>query len=119
MNGLREGGKANLGVSDVEYSVVVGHECVTQDPELGTDAVVSHDAADTVIGALRDRPKVQALCHGEVLATEGERNGRESGVARECVESCTDGGGSILRTRYLLIERSNVGGIADDEGSSL
>ena len=119
MNGLREGGKANLGVSDVEYSVVVGHKGVTQDPELGTDAVVSYNAADAVIGTLRDWSKVQARSHGEVLAIEGERNGGESGVAREGVESCADGRGSILRIRDLLIERSNVGGVADDEGSSL
>jgi hypothetical protein len=76
-----KGGKANLGVSDVEYNVVIGHEGVIQDPKLGTDAVVSHDAADVVIGALRDWSKVQALCHGEVLVTEGERNGGESEVA--------------------------------------
>ena len=63
------------------YNVVVGHEGVIQDPKLGTDAVVSHDAADVVIGALRDWSKVQALCHGEVLITEGERNGGKSEVA--------------------------------------
>lgn len=36
-------GKANLGVSDIEYSVVVGHEGVTEDPELATDAGVAND----------------------------------------------------------------------------
>jgi hypothetical protein len=116
---LREGGKANLGVSEIEYSVVVGHKGVAQDPELAADARVPDDAANAIVRACRGWTKVQALCHWEVLATDGEGNGGESGVARESVESWADGGGSILSTRDLLIERSNVGGITDDEGSSL
>jgi hypothetical protein len=92
---LGEGGKANLRVSDIEYSVVVGHERVPQDPELAADARVRDDAANAVGGAVGDLTKVHALCHGEVFATDGEGNGWESGVAREGIESCTDSGGSI------------------------
>ena len=53
LNGLCEGGKANLGISDIEYSVVVGHEGVTQDPEGAADSRVRDDAANAVAGALR------------------------------------------------------------------
>jgi hypothetical protein len=51
LDGLGEGGKANLGVSDIEYGVVVGHEGVAQDPELAADARVRDDAANAVGGA--------------------------------------------------------------------
>ena len=104
LDDLCKGGEANLGISDIEYSVVVGHEGITQDPEGAADGRVRDNAANAVTGTLRDLTEVQALCHGEGLATEGEGDGGESGIARECVKACADSGGSILRTRDLLIE---------------
>jgi hypothetical protein len=62
--------------------------------------------------------KAEALCEGEVLATEGEGYDRER-VARKSVEACTDSGGSILRTRNIYIEYSDFRGFADYSSSSL
>jgi hypothetical protein len=115
---LCESGKANLGIlsleiSKVKYSVVVDHKCIPQDPEWG---VTEHpDATNASGGAFIVWTLVKALCHGEVLAIELEGNLRKIRVAGESVESV----GVRFRTRDLLIEQSNIGGITNDKGSSL
>jgi hypothetical protein len=103
----------------MEYSVVVSHEGVAQDPELAAGGIVRGDAANAIGGVCRDWTKVQALCHGEVPAGESEGYNGERGVARENVESSADGGGSVLRTGNLCIDGRNAGGITDYERSSL
>jgi hypothetical protein len=118
LNGLCEGGKANLGtsnpgLSNVKYVVVVGHEGNPQDPEL--DTLSPPDATGASATICIDWTEVEALCHGEALATEVEGNVREIFVAREIVESI----GSKLRTRDQAIQVSNRGGFTDDKASSL
>lgn len=71
---LSERGESNLGVTKVEYSVIIGHECISEDPELASDAGISDDGADTAVRACRDGAKVEALGHREVFAAESERN---------------------------------------------
>jgi hypothetical protein len=101
LNGLCEGGKANLGtsnpgLSNVKYSVVVGHEGNPQGPPL--DALSPPDGTNAFVKVWIvwiDWTQVEALSHGELLATEVEGNVREICVARETVESI----GSRLRTR--------------------
>jgi hypothetical protein len=98
-------------VSYIEYSIIVGHESVTQDPEV--ELVRGNNVAKAVV--FIDLTIVQA--EGEVQATTEEGNGRGK-VARVRVESVALVGGR-LSTRDLLIERSNVFGRANDKGSSL
>jgi hypothetical protein len=78
---LCEGGKAKLGVSDVEYSIVVGDECLAQDPHR---VRVRDNAANGVVKAGADRTNIQALRGGEVLATDSEGHGRRVKSQGKC-----------------------------------
>jgi len=118
LNGLCESGKANLGtsnpgLSNVKYSVVVGHEGTPHGPPLGV--LSSPDATSAVRRVWNGWTEVEALSHGEALATEVEGNVRDLCVARENVESI----GSKFRTRDQAIEMSNLVEWTDDKGSSL
>jgi hypothetical protein len=76
LHGLCESGKANLGVSNVEYCVVAPHKGIPQDPvrdvfPLANGAKASFRANIPLTG-----PEFQ----GEFSASDAEGNGRESGV---------------------------------------
>jgi hypothetical protein len=113
LDGLCESGKANLEISKVKCSVVVGHESNPHDPVWETRS--RPDATNASVRALIDWTEVEGLCHGEGLASEVEVNFREIRIARESIESI----GFKLRIRDLLIDCSNTGGITDDKASSL
>jgi hypothetical protein len=55
----------------VEYGVVVGQESLAQDPRR---IQVCDDGANTDITVGDKWTKDQALCHGEVLATDSQRH---------------------------------------------
>jgi hypothetical protein len=118
LNGLCEVGKANLGtsnpgLSDIKYSVVVGHEGTPQGPPLD---VLSPPDATSASGRLwKGWTEVQALSHGEALATEVEGNVGEICVARETVESIA----FRFRTRDQAIQVNNLVQFTDDNVSSL
>jgi hypothetical protein len=108
LDGLGEGGKANLRASDIEYSVVLGQEGVAQENVLPTPPALM--LPTQLVEPEETTPELKL--GGEVLATKGKGYNGESGVTRETVEPFADGRGSILGTRNLSIERSDVLGIA-------
>jgi hypothetical protein len=118
LNGLCEVGKANLGtsnpgLSNIKYSVVVGHEGTPQGPEL--DVLSPPDAASASVSACKDWTEVEAPSHGELLATEVEGNVREYFVARETEQSIV----FRSRTRDQVIQVFNLVEFTDDNVSSL
>jgi hypothetical protein len=118
MTGLCEGGKANLGssnpgLSNVKYTVVVGHEASPNGPILG---VLSPPDATIASGRVSiGWTEVEALSHGEALATEVKGNVREIGFARDTVESIS----FRARTRDQAIKLINLVEFTDDKAGSL
>jgi len=113
LDGLCEGGKANLEISKVKCSVVVGHEGNPYDPVV--EILLPPDATNAPVRVSRDWTEVEGICHGEGLVTEVEGNLGDNCAARETVESI----GIKPRIRDLLIESSNIGGMTHGNGSSL
>ncbi|CAG8584306.1 9926_t:CDS:2 [Acaulospora colombiana] len=115
---LLELSKADLGVSDIKDGVVVGHESITQDPELAANIGVTDDATDAGVRTFLDGTKVEGLGHGELLATEGERDFGELSAAREGVESVAESGVG-LGLGDLGVKIGDALGVTNDESSSL
>jgi hypothetical protein len=106
-------GKSNPFISNVKYSVVVGHEDGTQGPGIGY--LIYHDTTIAIGGTLIPETLVEVSCYGEGNASEVEDNVRENGVARVNVESTLNSS----RTRDLAVEFTNIIKIATDEPGSL
>jgi hypothetical protein len=118
LNGLCEGGKANLGtsnpgLSNVKNSVEVGHECIPQGPPL--DVLSPPDATNAYGRIFIGWTEVEARSDGEALSIEVEGNVREICFAREIVESIA----FMFRTRDQAIQGSNLVDFTDDKVSSL
>jgi hypothetical protein len=108
-----------LGISKVEYGVVVGHERIPENPELATKVSITDNAANAFGRAFLEGTKVEAVGHREIFAGNGERDFGECGVARDCVEAVTDGLASRFSTGDLGIEGVDGLGVTDDKSGSL
>ena len=115
---LSKCGESNLRLSHIKDCVVVCHECVSQDPELGSNAGVGDDGSNAAVRALRGGTKVESRSHGELFTSKGEGDFWNGGRAWEGVEARAEGR-VLFGSRDLGVECLDAGGVSDDKGGSL
>ena len=115
-----ERSKTNPRVSIVKDGIIVLHECISYNPIVLCEPIITDNAPEAAAHRTRQSADDETIgSHGERKDTDVECNGWRLCITRDGIVAISNKAGGIPGSWNTLIEVLDIGGGTDDDGHAL